>query len=162
MRKLILLAFVMIALPVLIAAQENTEENTKNSVAALKKSPLETQLENLYDRFLRAISEKDIETYRQMTTGKYVFTRGTRGEVLNKEQRIEQIKAEADKTEIYSITSAEFSIYENSAIGSFDLKEKNIYKETEYNFSLKTTVFFVKTTGEDWKIAAIHSTTVSY
>jgi hypothetical protein len=96
-----------------------------------------------------------------MTTNKYVFTRGNRAEVLTKEQRLEQLQTEAENIEAFNITSAKFSIYKNSAIGNFDLEEKDVFQGTEYNHLFRVTVSFIKTKNKGWKISAVHSTPIS-
>ncbi len=160
MRNLVLIVLVVISMPILIAAQKSTEANVESTAATLRKYQLETQLKNLYSSFLETISEGDIEAYSQMITNKYVFTRDS-GETLNKEQRVQQLKAEGEYVESFNITSARFSIYRNSAVGNFDLEEKDVFQGTDYNYLFKVTVFFVKTKNEGWRIAAVHSTRIS-
>lgn len=161
MRNLILIVFVIILMPVLIAAQKTTESNVESIAPALEKQQLEIHLKALYGQFLEAISEGDVETYAEITTNKYVFTRGSRAEVLTKEQRLGQLEAEAENIEAFNITSAKFSIYKNSAIGNFDLEEKDVFQGTEYNYLFRVTVSFVKTKNKGWKISAVHSTPIS-
>ena len=72
-----------------------------------------------------------------------------------------QLETEAVYVEAFNITSAKFSIYKNSAIGNFDLEEKDVFQGTEYNHLFRVTVSFVKTVNKGWKIAAVHSTPVS-
>lgn len=160
MRKLILTALLIISMSALIAAQTITETNVENIASAPERQLIETQLENLYNQFLEAISGGDVETYARMTTNQYVFTRRSHGEVLTKEQRLQQIKAEAEYIETFNVTAARFSIYKNSAIGNFDLEEKDVVQAAEYNYQFRVTVSFIKTTNKGWKIAAVHSTPV--
>ncbi len=77
-----------------------------------------------------------------MITNKYVFTRDS-GETLNKEQRVQQLKAEAEYVESFNITSARFSIYRNSAVGNF---ADVMLKDSTYSasaFNLLDSLFFV-------------------
>ncbi len=161
MRYLILIVFIVILMPVFVAAQKTNEPTIEGINSASEKQLLEAQLKTLYGQFLEAISEGDVETYAEMTTNKYVFTRGNRAEVLTKEQRLEQLQGEAEYIESFNITSARFSTYKNSAIGNFDLEEKDVFQGTEYNYLFRVTVSFVKTIDKGWKIAAVHSTPVS-
>jgi ketosteroid isomerase-like protein len=161
MRNLVLIVFVIILMPVLVAAQKTSEANIESLTAASEKQLLETQLKTLYDQFLEAISQGDVETYAEITTNKYVYTRGNRAEVLTKEQRLMQLEAEAVYVEAFNIMSAKFSIYKNSAIGNFDLEEKDVFQGTEYNHLFRVTVSFVKTKNKGWKISAVHSTPIS-
>ena len=161
MRNLVLIVFIMISIPVLVVAQKTNETNIEAINSVSEKQQLEEQLRTLYGQFLESISEGDVETYAEITTNKYVFTRGNRAEVLTKEQRLEQLQTEAVYVESFNITSARFSIYKNSAIGNFDLEEKDVFQGTEYNHLFRVTVSFVKTIDKGWKIAAVHSTPVS-
>ncbi len=161
MRNLVLIVFVIILMPVLVAAQKTSEANIESLTAASEKQLLEIQLKTLYGQFLEAISQGDVETYAEITTNKYVYTRGNRAEVLTKEQRLMQLETEAVYVEAFNITSAKFSIYKNSAIGNFDLEEKDVFQGTEYNYLFRVTVSFVKTKNKGWKISAVHSTPIS-
>ena len=161
MRNLVLIVFIMISMPVLVVAQKTNEITIEGINSASEKQQLEEQLRTLYGQFLEAISEGDVETYAEMTTNKYVFTRGNRAEVLTKVQRLEQLQREAEYIESFNITSTRFSIYKNSAIGNFDLEEKDVFQGTAYNHLFRVTVTFVKTIDNGWKIAAVHSTPVS-
>ncbi len=161
MRNLVLIVFVIILMPVLVAAQKTSEANIESLTVASEKQLLEIQLKTLYGQFLEAISQGDVETYVEITTNKYVYTRGNRAEVLTKEQRLEQLQTEAENIEAFNITSAKFSIYKNSAIGNFDLEEKDVFQGTEYNYLFRVTVSFVKTKNKGWKISAVHSTPIS-
>ncbi len=159
MRDLVSIALLLLIIPVAITAQKTSEPNTESVIVSSKTQRLEIQLKTLYERLLQAISEKDVETYKQMTTDKYVFTWGNRHQVLNKEQRVEIIRAESETKEVFSITSARFSIYKNSAIGNFEVAEKSVSQNEEYNYLNKTTVVFIKTKKNGWKIAGGHSST---
>jgi ketosteroid isomerase-like protein len=161
MRNPVLIVLLIILMPALIAAQTTTGAKVESSNAATERQLLETQLKTFYNQFLEAISQGDVETYAEMTTNQYVFTRRSNGEVLDKEQRLQQLKAEAEYIESFNITAARFSIYKNSAIGNFDLEEKDVFQGTEYNHLFRVTVSFVKTVNKGWKIAAVHSTPVS-
>ncbi len=161
MRNLVLIVFVIILMPVLVAAQKTSEANIESLTVASEKQLLEIQLKTLYGQFLEAISQGDVETYVEITTNKYVYTRGNRAEVLTKEQRLMQLETEAVYVEAFNITSAKFSIYKNSAIGNFDLEEKDVFQGTEYNYLFRVTVSFVKTKNKGWKISAVHSTPIS-
>lgn len=144
-----------------VVAQNTNETNIENINFASEKQQLEEQLKNLYGQFLEAISEGDVETYAELTTNKYVFTRGNHAEILTKLQRLEQLQREAKFIESFNIASATFSTYKNSAIGNFDLEEKDVFQGTQYNHLFRVTVSYVKTIDKGWKIAAVHSTPVS-
>lgn len=161
MRNLVLIVLVLIILPVLITAQNSTEPFGRSAAFYSKERPLENQLKSLYEQFLEAISKGDVETYQQLTTDTYVFTRGTNGEVLFKEQRLKQVEAEAKIIVGFDMTSAKFAIYKTTAVGVFDLVERDVHEEQQYNYPLRVTVTFVKINNNDWQIAAVHSTPVS-
>lgn len=161
MRNLILIVLILITLPVLAVAQNSNKPVGRGATFYFKERPLETQLKSLYEQFLEAISKGDIETYQRLTTDTYVFTRGTSGEVLFKEQRLKQLEAEAKIIVGFDMTSAKFAIYKDSAVGIFDLTEKDVQQDKPYSYPLRVTVFFVKIDNKDWQIAAVHSTPVA-
>jgi ketosteroid isomerase-like protein len=161
MRNLILVFLLLITFPVLGIAQKTNETVVQNETIKSKERQVENQLKTLYAQFLGAISKGDVETYEKLMTDTYVFTRGTNGEVLFKEERLKQVEAESKNILGFDMTSARFALYKNSAVGIFDLIERDVHGEKQYSYPLRVTVSFVKISSTDWQIAAVHSTPVS-
>ena len=157
MRKLFLVVSFLIILPVLVAAQNVVKSENKITGVNSKQFRLESELKSIYERFLQAITKRDIEAYQKLITDKYTFTRGNTGEVLDKEHRIAQLKQESKYAEVYNILSVKFSAYKLFSIGNFDIEEKDIYQGNSFNSLLRTTVIFVKVKHHGWQIAAVHS-----
>ena len=154
MRKQVLVILVIAAMPLLIAAQNKN----KSCPAMPKGENVEQQLRTVYERFLEAIREYDVEKFRCVTTDKYVFT-PDRNPVLTREERIKDIESRETKQEILNAISAKFSIYENSAVGNFTVNQKSTYQNKVYENGVRSTAFFVKIKGI-WLIAATHTSII--
>ena len=157
MRRALPLCLVLLASPLLLAAQASPSR-TRDATARKTKQAITT----VYERMLEAVRVRDTVALSRLLTPRYFFTLSGGDSViaLSRAERLQTIAADPDSIPALNLERCDIELYGDAAVGACRIRQLTISDGSTRRVTVLITATFVRGLNRRWQVAASHASRV--